>query len=157
MAHLMVPEVSITGSNERIEVWWSILKKHTLSAWINYFRDIRYAGINQTLFILKHQNLLLSLSSKMPWIIQKNIGITNIYVKIFQVNHLLGFHLYHIQSPLQVIRAITFQTFLEILLKKCMIFMVALFWTLDVLIMLNLRWYWRERIVYLIQPILQKQ
>ena len=32
-------------SNQRIEAWWAILKRDTLSTWINYFRDLRDQGL----------------------------------------------------------------------------------------------------------------
>ena len=27
-------------SNQRIEAWWSVLKRDTLASWIGYFRDL---------------------------------------------------------------------------------------------------------------------
>ena len=32
-------------SNQRIEAWWSILKRDTLQTWINYFKDLRESGV----------------------------------------------------------------------------------------------------------------
>ena len=32
-------------SNQRIEAWWSILKRDTLQTWINYFKDRRESGV----------------------------------------------------------------------------------------------------------------
>ena len=31
-------------SNQRIESWWSFLKRHSLQNWINYFKDLREQG-----------------------------------------------------------------------------------------------------------------
>jgi len=32
-------------SNQRIEQWWSYLKRNTLQSWINYFKDLRDQGL----------------------------------------------------------------------------------------------------------------
>ena len=32
-------------SNQKIEAWWSILKRDTLQTWINYFKDLRESGV----------------------------------------------------------------------------------------------------------------
>ena len=32
-------------SNQRIEAWWSVLKRDTLQTWINYFKDLRESGV----------------------------------------------------------------------------------------------------------------
>ena len=32
-------------SNQRIECWWSFLKKDTLQFWIDYFKDLRDSGL----------------------------------------------------------------------------------------------------------------
>ena len=32
-------------SNQRIEAWWSVLKRDTLQTWISYFQDLRESGV----------------------------------------------------------------------------------------------------------------
>lgn len=32
-------------TNQRIEAWWGILRKHGISFWINLFKDLRDCGL----------------------------------------------------------------------------------------------------------------